>query len=176
MNTVQTDNPKPALGGKRSSQMRSLGECLRRPKGRLAQLVAQTDRLAHINRVFHAYLPPHLHDHAKIVSTSAQHWLIQTDSSAWASRLRYLLPQLQQQLAEQFGASVPALKLRVQPPSGKPLAADGAPQRRMHMTAQSAALLAGAAEDISDQRLGAALLRLAGNAARKNAVRPGQSG
>lgn len=145
----------------RRSSLASVSDCLRRPKGRLAQLVAQTDRLATINRAFRAYLPPHLHDHAKIVSLSAQHWVIQTHSSAWATRLRYVLPQLQQQLSEHFGYTIPVLKLRVQPAPQEPAPV---PQRRMQMTEKSAALLAGTAQGIADQRLGAALRRLAENA------------
>lgn len=162
--------PAATARGQRSSSssMSPIGNHLRRPKGRLAQLIAQTDRLSHINKVFLAYLPNHLHGHAKITSTSADYWLVQTDSSAWASRLRYLLPQLQQQLSEQFGNSVPPLKLRVQPPAGDIDSASAA-QRRMEMTEKSAALLTGAAQDVSDQKLGAALRRLAGNAARQRA-------
>lgn len=149
----------------RTSAMTPVGDCLRRPKGRLARLIAQNDRLAHINRVLRAYLPHHLQEHARIVSLGQQHWLLQTDSSAWASRLRYSLPQLQQQLTEHFG-DIPPLKLRVQP---APTDDDDPPQRRMRLTQNSADVLTSAAAGVSDQRLGAALIRLAANAARRDA-------
>ena len=149
----------------RSSTMTPIGDCLRRPKGRLAQLIAQTDYLTRLNRVFHAYLPPHLRDHAQITHQGEQAWTIQTESSAWATRLRYVLPTLRQQISEHLGQEIPRLQIRVQPTATEhgrhSTTPTATPTRRMHITKQSADLLAGAAENVNDQKLGAALLRLA---------------
>ncbi len=145
--------------------MASAAECLRRPKGRLAAVIAHSDRLIRINRLMQAYLPPHLRDHARIVAITPQVWIVQTESSAWATRLRYVLPTLRQQLSDELRQPVPGLKLRIEPAREAPSAA---PPRRLTLTEKNAEVLAGAARDVSDERLGAALLRLAQHAGQRN--------
>lgn len=145
------------------NSMQTIGQHLQRPKGRLAYLVAQSDRLARINRAFLAYLPPHLHDHAALVALSDDAWIIQTDSPAWATRLRYVLPSLRNQLAEFLGADVPPLNIRIKPAAAK----SAPPQRRVTLTHENAALIEGAAQAVEDDRLGAALLRLARHAGQR---------
>jgi hypothetical protein len=155
----------PSSGTRSSrSRMASAAECLRRPKGRLAGVIAHSDRLIRINRLLRAYLPPHLREHARIVAMTPEVWIIQTESSAWATRLRYLLPGLRKQLGDELKQSVPDLKLRIEPPSEPPPAS---PPRRLTLTEQNARVLEGAARDLSDQRLGAALLRLAQHAGQR---------
>jgi len=128
--------------------------------GVLMHLMQQTDKLVRLNRIMRAYLPPHLQEHARLVSVDEQVWIIKTDSSAWATRLRYALPGLRQQLSQHLKRDVPPLKLKVQPPSK----AKAAEPRRLQLTQQSASLLEGAADSVNDERLGAALLRLAAHA------------
>ena len=140
-----------------TQQMALVRDHLRSPKGRLAKLLAQTDKLQHVNRVFHAYLPSHLHEHAMITTMSAKAWIVQTDSSAWATRLRYVLPNLQQQLSDHLKKQIPPLTVRIKP--GNTVEAMVEP-RRMALTQETAKLLEGTAQDLSDQRLGSALLRL----------------
>lgn len=155
------ESSRSAGARRRTSSMTSVQDCLRRPKGRLAQLVAQTDRLARVNRAFRAYLPPHLHDHARLSQLSSQNWVVQTESAVWATRLRYALPSLRQQLSEHLGYEVPNLVVKVKPAGN---GQNNAPPRRMKLTEESANFLEGAAEGVSDQRLGAALMRLAQHA------------
>ena len=136
-------------------------ERLRQSKGHLAQLVAQSDRLARINRAFLAYLPPHLHSHVRLATLSADTWVIHAESAAWATRLRYILPSLQQQLSEHLGYQVPKLTMRIQPLGN---ADSKIPTRRVQVTEKSADVLEGAAEGVDDEQLGAALMRLAQHA------------
>ena len=136
---------------------------LRRQKGRLAYLIAESDRLARVNRVFNAYLPPHLHDHAQLMAISDDAWIVQTDSSAWATRLRYVLPSLRHQLCQHLKAEVPPLKLRICPGT----VTEQPPPRRLSMTSSSASVIQGAAETVNDERLGAALRRLAEHAQKR---------
>lgn len=149
-------------GAQRSrTRMASAAECLRRPKGRLSGVIAHSDRLIRLNRLLRAYLPPHLREHARIVVITPEVWIIQTESSAWATRLRYLLPALQQQLSAELKQPVPEFKLRIEPPREPPPAE---PPRRLTLTEQNARVLEGAAQNLSDERLGAALRRLARHA------------
>ena len=153
--------PPPAGSARRAgrtSSWRSASEYLRRQRGRAGGLVAYGDRLARINRLLRAYLPPHLRDHARVTAIGPERWTVQTESAAWATRLRYVLPELRQQLGAELGQAVPPLRLRIEP-----LADDHADTRprRLTLTRHNAHVLEGAAETVDDQKLGAALRRLA---------------
>lgn len=137
---------------------RSVAECLQQPAGRLAAVVAQGERLARLNRLLQALLPPHLQAYARFKSLSPQVWIVQTDSAARATRLRYVLPGLRQQLEAELKQPVPDLKLHVEPPVA---ARSPAPPRRLTLNESNADLLKSTADSIKDERLGAALLRLA---------------
>ena len=140
-----------------TQQMTLVRDHLRSPKGRLAKLLAHTDKLQHVNRVFLAYLPNHLHEHAMITNMSTKAWVVQTDSSAWATRLRYVLPNLQQQLSDHLKKQIPPLTVRIKPGNTVEVVVE---PRRMELTKETAKLLEGTAQDLDDQRLGSALLRL----------------
>lgn len=162
--TDSNHSTQPGGGAGAPPSLASISEHLQRARGRLSHLIAQTDRLVRINKALRAYLPPNLQDHTTVAAMSAQNWVVQTDSSARATRLRYLLPQLQADLEKHLGIAVPTLTLRIQPPATPPPAA---PTRRLTLTSESARLLEGAAQNLSDARLGAALLRLAERAQRR---------
>lgn len=146
---------------KARTPLRSAAEYLRRQRGRVSGLVAHSDRLVRINRLLRAYLPPHLRDHARIVAVGPHCWTVQTDSSAWATRLRYVLPPLQKQLSGELKEPVPVLRVRIKPASAKRSVVAG---RRLTLTQDNARLLEGAADGIADRDLGAALRRLAQHA------------
>ena len=128
--------------------------------GVLMYLVQQNDKLVRLNRIMRAYLPPHLQDHARLISIDEQGWLIKADSSAWATRLRYALPSLRQQLSHHLKRDIPPLKLKVQPAND----VKSIEPRRLTLTQQSASHIEGAADSVNDERLGAALMRLAAHA------------
>jgi hypothetical protein len=162
---------EPALAESKVSsivtqQIPSVIEHLRRPKGPLAKLLAQTDKLQHINRIFNAYLPPHLHGHAMITTMSPKQWVVQTDSSAWATRLRYVLPNLREQMRDHLKKEVPLLTVRIITDST--VAKSASEPRRMQLTEETAQLLEGTARDMNDQRLGSALLRLSRHVAKSS--------
>ena len=119
--------------------------------------MARADRLARLSQIFHAYLPPHLRDHAVLVRLDAEGWEVQTDSPSWATRLRYALPTIRQALGQQVGMMLPKPRIRVVP-AAEPVQ----PQRpRLTLTRHSAEVLETAARTLTDPRLGAALRRLA---------------
>ncbi len=134
-------------------------------QGRLAQLVAQSKSLNQINRIFLAFLPPHLHEHAVLIASKPDVWVVQTDSSAWATRLRYVLPNLHKQMSDHLGKEIPPLRIRIIPSATPP--APTAPVRRLTVTEDTINLLEGTAESISDPGLSAALSRLARHAQKR---------
>lgn len=146
--------PRPRGG---PGSVPTVGEVLRHPSGVLGQLMARVERLAQLSQIFHAYLPPHLRDHAVLVRLDAESWEVQTDSPSWATRLRYALPTIRQALGQQVGLTLPKPRIRVVP-AAEPVQ----PQRpRLTLTRRNAEVLETAARAQTDPRLGAALRRLA---------------
>lgn len=138
-----------------------IGQHLRQP-GIITHLVQQTDKLVRLHKIMRAYLPPHLQDHARLAAADESVWLIKTESSAWATRLRYELPNLRQQLSLHLQRELPPFKLKVEPLAAAP--EDKSPPRRLTLTQSSASFIEGAADSVNDERLGAALMRLAAHA------------
>ncbi|MDS4029305.1 MAG: DciA family protein [Candidatus Contendobacter sp.] len=135
----------------------TVGEILRRPRGKLGQIMAQADQLIQLSRIFHAYLPPYLRDHAVLVRLDPEAWEVRADSAAWATRLRYALPSIGQALGQQLAMTLPKPRIRV-----VPVAISPQPRRpRLTLTRRNAELLEATACGLTDPRLGAALRRLA---------------
>jgi hypothetical protein len=135
----------------------TVGEVLRHQPGVLGQLLAQHARLAQSSQIFHAYLPPHLRDHAILVRMDQDGWEVQTDSAGWATRLRYALPSIRQGLSQHLGIPLPKPRIRIVPDARPPT-----PRRPpLTLTERNARLLKTAAQDLGDTRLSAALRRLA---------------
>lgn len=133
---------------------------LRRSGGALERLMTQADQLAESNRVFQAYLPPHLRDHTILLRMDEETWSVQTESASWATRLRYALHDIRLTLGQQVGFPLPKPHIRV-----VPVARPIPPQRpRLTLSRQNAQLLEAAARTASDARLSAALRRLAEHA------------
>ena len=151
---------RPATAGSR--QLMVMEQCLRRPRSRVAQLVAKTQRLAQFNQILQAFLPPHLQEHATLAKLDAKDWVVQTDSSAWATRLRYVLPNLRPQLEKQLGISIPPPRIRIAPPA-IPAPAQP-PPRRLTVTNATVNMLETTADNLADEGLGAAMRRLAEHA------------
>ena len=139
------------------ASMRTVGEVLRHPSGGLEQLMARAGHLVRLSGIFRAYLPPLLRDHAVLLRLDAERWEVWTDSSAWATRLRYALPTIRQALGQQLNITLPKPRIRVRPVA-VPLPI---PHRRLTLTQRNAEVLEAAARAQPDPRLSAALRRLA---------------
>lgn len=138
--------------------MLSAGDYLNRRQGALGRLIAQAERLSRCNRIFRAYLPPHLQDHVVLVSLDQENWTVHTDSATWATRLRYALHNVRQALGNQLGIPLPKPRVLVVPASLPPYQP---PRPRFKLSEQNARLLEVTARAIPDARLSAALRRLA---------------
>jgi hypothetical protein len=127
-------------------------------------LLAQVQRLNQLNQILRAFLPPYLHDHVTLARLDSEGWVVQTDSPAWAARLRYILPNLRQPLGEKLGIEVPPPQIRIAPPE----VPSPPPSRRMIITDNTVKTLEEAAQQFSDPRLSAAVMRLAEHARQRN--------
>lgn len=142
-----------------ASAVATVGETLSRQRGPLGELVAKARQLARMRQVFRAYLPPHLQDHAELVRLDAEAWIVHTDSASWATRLRYALHNIREPLGQQLDIALPKAYIRVVAVAPPP-----PPQRRLRLTKRNARLLEMAARNLADERLSAALRRLAARA------------
>jgi hypothetical protein len=97
------------------SAIPTVGEALSRQRGPLGELMARADRLVRLSRIFRAYLPPHLRDHAVLIRLDEDGWVVHADSSSWATRLRYALHNIRETLGQELGFALPKPHIRVVP-------------------------------------------------------------
>lgn len=151
MKEMQTSNPQEA------GDPQPLGRLL--TANPLKHLVIKAQRIRAINEVLQHALPSDLAPHCRTMSLKADTLTIEVDSSAWATRLRYLIPDLKYQLRDFTAtADVESVHCRVRPAAQtEPPARKNTP----HLSQTSASVIRSAAESISSPALKAALLRLA---------------
>lgn len=135
----------------------TVSEGLRRPTGKLSKLIARADELAESTRIFHAYLRPDLRGHAVLIRLDQDAWTVQTESAAWATRLRYALYDIREVLGLHFGIALPKPYIQIAPAAVLPLS----PSPRRMLTREAARYLEETARNETDPRLSAALRRLA---------------
>jgi hypothetical protein len=70
--------------------------CLGKPAPRLARLLRRVAELKRADAEFSSLLPEDLRGHCHIAACREGRVLLHVDSSAWATRLRYLLPELRE--------------------------------------------------------------------------------
>jgi hypothetical protein len=130
----------------------------------LRLLLNQAERLEHLQRLLESQLQPAAREHCHVASWRDGTLLLVVTDGHWATRLRYqqkrLLAALQ--AMEAFG-NLRRILFKVQPPL--------VPAKRglntTELSANAAQSIRGSAEGITDEKLRAALERLANNASRK---------
>lgn len=133
----------------------TVSEGLRRPSGKLSQLIARVDELAASSRIFQAYLRPDLRAHTVLIRLDQDAWTVQTESAVWATRLRYALYDIREVLGLHFGITLPKPHIQIAPVAAPP------PSPRRTLTQEAARYLEETARNETDPRLSAALRRLA---------------
>lgn len=68
------------------------------PEGVLAFIQNKVQQLIKLNQVWQLAIPSELHGHTHVANFREGYLIIECDSAAWATRLRYLLPDIKQQL------------------------------------------------------------------------------
>ncbi len=120
----------------------------------LQRLAGETAKAKALHQQLIQQLPAELAEHVSAVRQRRQILVIYTDSPAWASRLRYLIPRIRSQLPGYL-----EYRIRVQPPSVDDRTAHQRKARGLNQA--TADLLAQTAENVSDPGLSRALKRLA---------------
>ena len=65
-----------------------------------SQLVEHARELALLTVVLHKHLPDSFAKHCQLANYRSNTLVIQSESAAWAAKLRYLTPQLRQELSQ----------------------------------------------------------------------------
>jgi hypothetical protein len=130
--------------------------------GPLRPLVNQVAKLKMIDARLQAGLPPAISPHCRAADLKEGTLIIHADSPAWAMRLRYETPTILSFLRQDRALrALRALQIRVSLPEEGRVSAWRRPPPRLSEAA--AACLASSAQAMTDQRLRAALQRLARN-------------
>ena len=124
----------------------------------LKQLTAQAERLEALDRLFGRDLSAALRAHVRLAAVRDGCLVVHADSAAWATQLRYRTPEIIASLpAEPEFAGVRSLRV----PNRAPAAAPPPMPARARMSLDAAAAIEAQAEHVADERLRAALRRLA---------------
>jgi hypothetical protein len=126
--------------------------------GGLGELIEQAGRLARASERLRRRLGPPLGDHSRVAGFAAGTAVVQADSAAWASRLRFMTAEVIEALAPALG---PVERVRVTVASPPPALPAGPRPARPVLGPEPARTLDLAAGSLDDPALAAALRRLA---------------
>ena len=136
-----------------------MSHCLERPAPRLARLLRRAVAHGQVDADFQACLPFELRGHCHLAGFRDARVLLHVDSSAWATRLRYALPEMTER--SDLLRSAETVRVKVRPPVSSP------PQRQLprpHLSSSAAQVLLDCSQHLQDRRLATSLQRLARHA------------
>jgi len=129
-------------------------------------LLSRARALGRLDALVHELIPSPMNQHCRVLSVRDDTLIIAADSAAWAARLRYQSPQLIRQLAGVSSMNLRTVHIRVRAASPQPDKQTATV--RQSVSDKNSLALKQAARNITDPRLKAVLLRLAGR--RKSAA------
>lgn len=134
-------------------------QVLRTSSGSLADTLTHAGRLQRLNAVLVRHLAADIVDHCQAGNLRGHTLVLHTDSAPWATKLRFLAPQLLRELQRERGlARLERIEVRILPQSPVALR----PTRTaVPIGKSSREHLLSAARSVRDPRLQAALERLA---------------
>lgn len=74
--------------------MKTLGQIFSHNRNILPELVGKAQKLSQIDKLFRSFLDASLAQHCHLADISVTEAVVITDSSAWAMRLRYAIPDI----------------------------------------------------------------------------------
>ena len=135
-------------------------------ESKLNNLISRAEKLQRLDQRFKQLLPPILAPQVTVANYSAGKVVLQVTHSAWATRLKFLTPEILARCQQEVGLrSISTLEVIIRPTVHKPKMSGGLKgkrEARKSSTAKEA--LTNAAQDISDPELSAALKNLAASA------------
>ncbi len=124
----------------------------------LASLCRRADYLHQMNLKLCSYLPAPLNSHCKLANITDDTVIMHADSSAWAARLRYCIPEILNIMHNQLNTiNIKSIRIKVMFPDKKPHTSTA---RTLTISRQTVRLLADCAKGTTDSALRSTLLRL----------------
>ncbi|MDM8557642.1 DUF721 domain-containing protein [Candidatus Marithioploca araucensis] len=74
--------------------MKSFSQLMARPTGILCRLLQHCQTIKQLNKIFRISLSAPLSQHCYVANLRDKTLVIHTDTSLWATRLRYMIPEL----------------------------------------------------------------------------------
>ena len=126
--------------------------------GILPRLLERQQRLAELQRILSEHLPQPLDTQCKVLNLRGNELILAVDSPLWAHRLRFQTGTLLQQLSSMESVTVRTIQVKVLPPVATRQTKS---RRNKPLSSSNARLLRQTALSMKDERLRAALLRVA---------------
>ncbi len=96
--------------------MKSISQLIAYPSGFLSGLLHHCDVLKQLDKIMLSSLPVPLNQHCRVANFRHKILVIHTDSSIWASRLRYMTPELLCQWQQNRAMpSIEQIEIKVRP-------------------------------------------------------------
>jgi len=121
-------------------------------------MLERARKLSRLEKALHGLLPDNLAAHCKVMNLKREILILGTDSSTWATHLRFAAPGLIKQLQCQFSLNVRTIEVRIEPESRK---SEPKPKPMQPISLANGNLLAQTARSVDHRGLQEALYRLA---------------
>ena len=95
--------------------MKSVNHLMVNSSGRLNYLLQHSQLIETINKIFKDSLPKKLKQHCHVANLRDKTLVVHSDSSLWATQLRYMASDLLQQWQNEKAMPVEQLEVRVRP-------------------------------------------------------------
>lgn len=164
VNQVHRKAGKRRRTARNTSAPRRISNCLIKAGGKLAHILRHAATHAEAERELMQDWPDDARKHCRLGGHRDGHIVLLVDSSAWATRLRYSLPELKESATLLRDAQ--KIRVKVRPVPCEPKEPPRRKPNRMSKSASDAIL--SCSQSIPDQSLSAALRRLAEHGAQKH--------
>lgn len=150
----------------RAKSVQKVDSLLLDESGSIQNLVKKAQIIQQLGQKLESCLDPDIRSHFVLANITADVVVLQARSSAWATRLRYYIPQILDVLNNRLGLNnIKTVRIKLAPPTVEKPAK---PKRKQHISDKTASLLMQTADGISDDELRDALIRIAHNYSEKD--------
>jgi len=146
-----TNSVKKLLNGGKSTQLRHLRQF--------------TNQLTEVSALIQSCLPTPLQGHCQAINIREKTLILQTESPAWASQLRFYTPAMLSTLTHHRCNYIKEIHIRIKPVSAP---TPSYTRHKMDISSQSATLITSLAETTPYSKLRQSLLRLASRKSNKS--------
>jgi len=136
--------------------------------GQLNKLYTHAKNICALNEKLHNHLAPSLSSHYAVANYSAETLIVNADTSAWASKLRYCIPDILDYARHECGLSkLISVRIKVSPSHDNTTLSDipgTGFTRKASLSKKSAEIIKNVATSITDPALRESILKISNNA------------